>query len=147
MYSSGTMKYALAALVNLLTLVVGITIGVLLAPHMEKHVQAVGVDPQSPSSTQLTGPNNVEKITPGITTGTLGAYLVLAHHVQSDELVVSGLDLVKLEQGELNLLASIPGVLPGSVQRIVEDARNTHLYQVAGPPQPQPAQPAKPPAK
>ena len=39
-YPSWTMKYALTTLANLLTLVVGITIGLLLAPHIEKSVHA-----------------------------------------------------------------------------------------------------------
>lgn len=135
-YPSWTMKNALVALVNLATLLVGITIGIMLAPHLEKSVQAVGAVQQS---VPTASPNGLEQITPTMTAGSVGAYLLLAHHIQSDELVVGGLDMVKLQQGELNLLARTLGINPQDVQNIVNDAKDTHLYQVTPPKQPQPA--------
>jgi hypothetical protein len=141
-YPSWIMRYAITTLANMLVLAFGITIGVFLAPHIEKRVQASG-DPQSTvaSSAQSTPQSSggPELIQPGMTTGSFGAYLILAHHVQSDELVVNGLDILKLEQGELNLLNQIA---PGRVQSIVDEAKNgTHLYQV-GTPKPTPPVPA-----
>jgi hypothetical protein len=145
MYRMETMKYTLGALVNLFTLAAGITIGILLAPHLEKTVQATSADSQSsPANAAQPTSNTPEQITPGLTTGSMGTYLLLAHHVQSDELVVNGIDILKLEQGEINLLSTLPGVFPGSVQKIVDDARNTHLYQVASP---KPAVPPTPAPK
>ena len=146
-YPFGTMKYALASFANLLTLVIGITIGIMLAPHFERPAQAVSTESQAaPSATtaQAPPPSNIEQVSPTMTAGSIGSYLVLAHHVQSDELVVNGLDMMKLQQGELNLLSKIPGVYSWELSGIIKDARDTHLYQVASPKQPQPT---NPPAK
>jgi hypothetical protein len=146
-YSSWTMKYALVSFANLLTLAVGMTIGVVLAPHFEKQVQAVSADPQSSPSTSTTttaAASGPEQISPTMTAGSIGAYLLLAHHVQSDELVVNGVDILKLEQGEINLLSKVPGVYPWQIQSVISDAQNTHLYQVAAP---TPPAAAKPPSK
>jgi len=136
-YSSGTMRYATTTFANLAVLLVGITIGVVLAPHIEKHAEAAGVQEQQ--ATPVPPSSGPEQIQPTMTAGSVGAYLLLAHHVQSDELVVNGIDILKLEQGELNLLAKIPGVYPWQVQGIIDDAKkDVHLYQVvsAKPPQP-----------
>jgi hypothetical protein len=151
-YPSATMKYALASLANLATLAIGITIGIMLAPHLEKPASARAEPSQvQPSSGGLGAPTGFtatvvvpEQVQPQMTTGTIGSYLLLAHHVQTDELVVNGLDVVKLEQGELNLMARTLGFNRQDVQNIVDQARTTQLYQVA--PQKQPA-PANTPQK
>jgi hypothetical protein len=64
------MKYTLAAFVNLLTLAVGIAIGILLAPRLERPVHA-NADPQAaqvnqspPSTAEPAGPIQVQ---PGMT--------------------------------------------------------------------------------
>ena len=142
MYPSWTMKNALVSLVNLLTLLVGIAIGILLAPHIEKPASALSQAPSVPSDLSGQPVTDVEQIQPSMTVGTLGAYRLLTHHIQSDELVVNGIDLLKLQEGELNLLARTLGVNPQDVQNVVNQARNTHLYQVGTP-----GQIAKPPAK
>jgi len=140
-YSSWTMKNALASLVNLVTLLIGIAIGIMLAPHLEKPVKAVSAEPQASPANPSQGavPSNIEQIQPAISAGSSGFYLLLAHHIQADELVVNGVDLIKLEQGELNLLSRTLGVNPQDVQNIVNQAKDTHLYQVATPKQPPPA--------
>ena len=131
-YSSGTMRYALTTFANLAVLLVGITIGVILAPHVEKHAQAAEGQTQTPAAPAVNN-SSPEQVQPQMTIGTIGAYIVLSHHVQSDEMVVNGIDILKLEQGELNLLSRIPGVYPWEVQGIVDNAKATHLYQVASP--------------
>ncbi|MGA8090097.1 MAG: hypothetical protein WCA10_22695 [Terracidiphilus sp.] len=136
-YPSWTMKNALASLINLLTLLIGITIGIILAPHLERPAHALGAEPQVALST--TPPSGPEQITPQISAGNAAVYLFLAHHIQSDELVVNGIDMLKLQQGEVNLLSRIPGVNPLELQGIVNSAKDTHLYQVA--PQPKSQQP------
>jgi hypothetical protein len=128
------MEYTLAAFVNLLTLAVGIAIGILLAPRLERSVHA-NVDPQAAQQANQSPPPTAEpagpiQVQPGMTIGTIGAYQILSHHIQSDELVVNGIDLLKLEQGEFNLLSSL-GVPTSKLDQIVADARKTQLYQVA----------------
>jgi len=63
-----------------------------------------------------------------MTGGSVGVYLVLAHHVQSDELVVNGYDLLKLQQGEINLLSRF--VPAAEISNMVNSARATELYTV-----------------
>jgi hypothetical protein len=143
-YPSWTMRYALTSFANLLILLVGITIGVLLAPHIEQHAQAANTDPQTTPAASLSTKEGIEQVQPSMQAGTVGFYLLLAHHTQTDELVVNGIDLLKLEQGELNLLSRIPGVYPGQIQAIVDDAKkDTHLYQVSTPKPPVPLAPIK----
>jgi hypothetical protein len=141
MYRMWTMRYALTTFANLVVLAVGIMIGVYMSPHLESRVQASS-DPQTTPVVPTPAGNTPEQITPGVTTGTFGAYLVLAHHVQSDEMVVNGLDLLKLHEGELNLLSKTLGVTQQDVQNVVNNARDTHIYQIATPkPQSTPAPP------
>ena len=139
----------LASFANLLTLAIGIAIGLMLAPRVEKtaHAQVSNAQsvPPAPTPQSSLGTTSPEQVQPAISAGSMGAFLLLAHHVQSDELVVNGIDMLKLQQGELNLLATIPGVMPQSIQKIVDDAKNTHLYQVASPKPPAQAQPAAKP--
>ena len=157
MYPSWIMKNALVSLVNLVTLLIGIGIGVMLAPHFEKGARAATGIGQSPPASTLPqsanipvsplAPSGVEQISPGLTVGSVGVYLLLSHHVQSDELVVNGIDLLKLHEGELGLLSRIPGVSPLELQGIVNSARDTHLYQVARPKPSQQSQPGNTPKK
>jgi hypothetical protein len=115
-YSSWTMRYALASFLNLLILGVGIAIGFMLAPHLEKPVQAT-VEPQAavsqptPQAAPTSGEPKITTVSPSLNTGTVGIYLVLAHHVQSDELVVNGYDILRLQNEELSLLSRfVPAV-------------------------------------
>jgi hypothetical protein len=69
------------------------------------------------------------KVQPQMTAGTVAIFLTLSHHIQSDELVVNGFDMLKLQQNELNLLARFVPVK--DVQAAIEDSRASQLYQVA----------------
>ena len=147
------MKNALASLVNLVTLLIGITIGIMLAPHLEKQASAVSAPPaQVPPSSNPTGvpppqppgmfsAATAEPIQPTMTVGSIGSYLVLAHHVQADELVVGQFNLLKLQNAELQLLARF--VPPSDIQAAVNSAREDRVYQVAPPSQPSSAPPKK----
>ena len=148
MYDSGIMKYALASLANLITLGVGISIGLILAPHFEKRVRAEATDfgqsPQAGTSAPVPtqSPQKITPVNPVMTAGSVGVYLVLSHHVQSDELVVNGYDMLKLQNGELQLLSRF--VPASEIQKIVEDSKTNELFTVAQPPQPA-ANPQTPP--
>jgi hypothetical protein len=145
MYPSGTMKNSLVSLVNLLTLLVGVGIGLLLAPHVEKPVQAVGSGSAADGGQTANQSSSPEYIN-GVNLGgpAVGTYLLLTHHIQTDELVVNGLDILKLNQGELNLLSRIPGVTAGDMQTVVNDAKNVHLYRFGTDPKAATVPPAKP---
>lgn len=73
-----------------------------------------------------------------MTAGTIGIYLILAHHIQSDQLVVNGYDLLKLQNAELTLLSRF--VPASEIAKAVNDARVPEVYQVQNPtPAPVPA--------
>lgn len=131
------MKYALVSAINLAILLVGIAIGIVLSPHLEKPVAA-----QAPVATQTPAPPTsgaTKKVEPQMSAGTVGVYLFLAHHIQSDELVVNGIDLLKLHQGEVNLLQKF--VPASDINKIITDAKvsESDLYQVVTPGQSTPA--------
>ncbi len=138
---SAIVRYAVISAINLAILLVGIAIGVMLAPHIERTVnanpaaQAQTGAPSQPATTALTsGP---QKVQANMTAGTVGFYLLLAHHVQSDELVVNGIDLLKLHQAEINMLGRF--VPPQEISRAISESKvpESALYQVApGPPNP-----------
>lgn len=148
-YVIGSMKYSFVAFINFVTLATGIAIGLIIAPRVEKTVRAKVEGVQSAPSSTPTVPNEgtqvaagapkVTPITPMMTGGSIGVYLVLAHHVQSDELVVNGYDMLKLQQGELNLLSRF--VPPAEISKIVDNAKATEIYTVKTPASTQPVKP------
>src|SRR4051794_30400232 len=104
---SPIVRYTIASAINLAILTLGVVVGVFIAPHFTKtasanpisETQAASVQNQAPSPipTPASSGPKITTVQPGMTTGTVGIYLILAHHVQSDELVVNGYDLLKLQ--------------------------------------------------
>jgi hypothetical protein len=83
----------------------------------------------------------VEEITPTMTAGSIGGYLVLAHTMQSDEAVVGGLDLLKLHLNTLNYLSRQLGANQIELQNIVSNSRAEKVYTIKSPQPPQNPQP------
>ena len=131
-------KYAIVSAINLAILLVGIAIGVMLAPRIEKKASADD-DHQAATQQRPVPPNDTvtavktTAVQPSLTTGTVGIYLVLSHHIQSDELVVNGYDLLKLQNGELQLLSRF--VPPAEIQKMVNDSKASELFTVSQPAQ------------
>jgi hypothetical protein len=108
------MKHAAAAAVNLLTLFVGISIGLLLA-HYEPGRAFAQPTPQQ-----------FEEITPGLTSGTAAFGTLLAGRIAADEMTVRGIDLVKLHENTLGLLASKHSLFTQlEVQGVIEKSKAT----------------------
>lgn len=131
-------KYAAVSAINLAILLVGVAIGVLLIPHIEQTASAsrplepqYAAIPQTPVAPAPASPK-ITVVTPTMSAGTIGIYLVLSHHIQSDELVVNGIDILKLNQEELNLLSKF--VSPQQIGDAINRSRATELYQVGNPP-------------
>ena len=63
--------------------------------------------------------------------GSIGVYLLLSHHIQTDELVANGIDLLKLHQAEINLLSRF--VPASEITNAINEARvpEDQQYQVA----------------
>lgn len=118
----------LGGLLNSATLLIGLVIGFFYGTSYSTRVHA------------QTSPH-VQEISPGVTTGTFGAGLILAHEIQSDSLVVNGYDLLKIHQNTLNYLATQSGANPGALQGIISSSRADKLYTVKPPGGPEPPKP------
>jgi hypothetical protein len=119
-------------LATLATLAVGIAIGFACGTlyHPYQEVRAQAVPPPTPSFTD---------VTPGITVGSMGTNLLLAHEIAADSLVVNGYDMLKLQQGLINYMASRPLAETADFQNIINSSRATTVYRYK-PPTPPPAQ-------
>jgi hypothetical protein len=125
-------QYATVSAINLSFLILGFVLGHEF--YMPK-VQA-----QSPPQTVLGAAPQVVPVSPGVTTGSFGAGLILAHEIQSDSLVVNGYDLLKLHQNTLNYLGTLLGANSVAIQTLIENSKATKLYTIK-PPTPAPAIP------
>jgi hypothetical protein len=127
-------------LATLATLAVGITIGFVCGTlyHPRQEVRAQAVVPPAP---------NIQDVTPIMTVGSMGTNLILAHEIATDDIVVNGYDLLKLQQGVINYLAARPLAEAADFQNIINASRATTIYrlksQTPPPVQNQPAVPEK----
>lgn len=125
-------------IVSLLTLSVGIAIGfgmgVLYRP--QQAVQA-----QSAPATQPA----IRDVTPGVTMGSIGTNLILAHEVAADSVVVNGFDIMLMQQNILNYLGSRPYNERADIQNIINASRAATVYRLKNPsPPPVPSTEKKP---
>jgi hypothetical protein len=88
---------------HLVMLLVGILVGVLL-PELPRVIA------QQQSSAKEPPKAAVEEITPGITAPSAAFGTLLAGRIAGDEITSRGIDLVKLHENTLNLLARKPGL-------------------------------------
>jgi hypothetical protein len=131
-------EFNLGNLVNLITLVIGLSIGFVAGMSYQPHakVQAQAVSPPTP---------DYQDVTPNMTIGSIGTNLLMAHEVDTDQLVINGYDVMKLQQGVINYLANRLGAESADFQNIVNSARPSTLHRLklqAAPGQP----PTVPPA-
>jgi len=141
---SAIVRYAVISAINLAILLVGIAIGVTMAPRIEPSASAASGQQVGSAATQTPSAGGVKltPVQPGMQVGTVAAYLSLAHHIQSDELVVNGINLLQLHQEEINLLAKF--VPQQEINNAIARSKATELYTVATPKPatPTPAAPA-----
>ncbi|HEX4065102.1 MAG TPA: hypothetical protein VHZ09_03685 [Acidobacteriaceae bacterium] len=102
-YPSWTMKYALTTLANLLLLLVGVTIGLLLAPKLEKRVSAQAEPAASTVAPTCVSSATVECLTPIMTVGSAGIGKLLSNQIAADRLTVNGYDLLKLDNNIISV--------------------------------------------
>ena len=118
----------LTTALNIFTLFVGITIGLLIRPYFSAAVQAQQPAPET----------KLEEIQPGITVGSAGIGILLSNQVEADRLVVNGIDIVKLNEGILNYLATRPTAERADLQKIIDSSKPAIFYRMK---QPTPAKP------
>lgn len=113
---------------SLATLAVGMTIGFVMGSvyRPQQSVQAQAVIPPTPS---------VQEVSPGVTTGTFGANLILAHQIATDGLIVNGFDIMKMQSAILEYLATRPLAEQADVQNIVNKSRASTIYRIKQPQQ------------
>jgi hypothetical protein len=102
-------------------LAVGFAVGVMYHPQQEVQAQSVATPASSP---------NIQEVSPGVTTGTFGANLILAHEVATDRLIINGFDLMKMESNILNYLASRPLAESADIQNIVNRSQADTVYKL-----------------
>ena len=107
----------LGSFLNSATLLIGLLTGFFLGTSYSGRVHA------------QTAPQ-LQEITPGITSGSFGAALVLAHEIQSDSLVVNGYDLLKMHQNTLNYLSRQLGANAADLQSVINNSKADKLYTI-----------------
>ena len=128
------LKYLLKTLGQSILLAVGVIIGVLIAPKLERGVQAQ----QAAAPAQPNGPRIIT-LQSYSTSGAMGANVLLAHNLQADIAVVNGYDIMKINQQILNYLAQLPSADQRALSAIVANSRAEEIYQLphqSGPPTP-----------
>ncbi len=111
------------ATVNFATLLIGILIGYLI-PQLPR----VFAQPAKPE---------IEEIAPFMTTASAAFGTLLAGRIATDEIAVRGLDLVKLHENTLNLLASKPGLFSqAEIQAVIDKSRAKTILRMKEPAKP-----------
>ena len=126
----------LGKLVSLAILAVGLAIG---------FAGGVMYRPQQVQAQAATPSPNIQEVSPGVTTGTFGANLILAHEVATDRVIINGYDLMKMQQNILNYLASRPFAEKADIENIIKSSQADTVYRLkqSTPPPSAPAAPEK----
>jgi hypothetical protein len=127
----------IGSLINLVTLVIGLTVGFLLGNISRTDVRAQAVSAPVPQ---------IEDVAPTMTVGSLGTNLALAHEVDADKIVVNGIDLLRFDQNVIEYLSRRPGAESADLQNLVNASRATVIHRITAPKTPSPIQPATPPS-
>ena len=77
----------------------------------------------------------VEEITPTMTVGSAGIGTVLAGRIATDQIMVRGIDLIKLHENTLNLLREKGIVSLSDLNRIVDNSRPEKVLRMKAPEQ------------
>jgi len=110
----------IGGLLNLVTLVIGLAIGFIFGTSYSGRVYAQANQ-------------KIEEITPGVTTGSFAAALILAHEINADSVVVQGFDILKLHQNTLNYLSRQPLANQVEIQRIIDESKAEKVYHMKAP--------------
>ncbi len=146
MYCMGTMKYALTTLANLVTLLVGISIGLMLAPKIERRVFAQQTPAAAPAPTPSCVSNEtVECVTPIMTVGSAGIGRLLSNQISADHISINGYDLLKLDNNIINVFIQTHVLTLDQAKSLIEAslADKQLRYQPPAPPPTAPTEPAK----
>ncbi len=111
--------WTLATVVNFCTLLVGLTIGFLLGTW---HSETNSVHAQQKQG--------IEEITPIMTVGSAGIGTILAGRIATDQIMVQGIDLIKLYENTLNLLREKGVVTALELNAVVQRSRPEKILRM-----------------
>jgi hypothetical protein len=134
------MKNAIGSAITLVTLIVGISIGLMLSPRLEHVVSA-----QKPAPTPIcTSTADIECVSPIMTVGSAGIGTLLSNRISTDQLTVNGYDILKLQNNLLNTLQQTRTITAEQAQAIARDSHPDKQLRYQPPtPAPTPAPPTK----
>lgn len=118
---------AIGVTINFVTLLIGLTIGFLAGTSnaSERVVLA--------QSTGAQDKQEIEEISPGLTTGTIGVHTLLASRIATDSIMVKGIDLIKLHENTLNLLLRRNYVTISELNTVLEQSRAKTILKMKVP--------------
>jgi hypothetical protein len=131
-------KYAANSALQLLTLFVGIGIGLLISPQLHSvvnaHTESGQAVDQSPAPASDSADSYKPKpVAPTITAPSLGANLILVHQLEADKAIVNGYDLLKIDEGIINYLASQPLANQITLHTIASSSRSADIHTIVLP--------------
>jgi hypothetical protein len=115
----------------LVTLFVGIGIGILISPRLSEHVEAQAQAP-TPAGASDTAPATIP-LTNYMSSPALVSNVVLAHELEADHAVVNGYDLLLLDQNIINYLAKLPVGNGAELTMIGDRSKATTRYTLPPP--------------
>jgi hypothetical protein len=119
------LKYLLKTLGQSVLLACGVVIGILIAPRVERGVQAQ----QTAPPVQPSGPRIIT-LQSYSTSGAMGANVLLVHNLQADIAVVNGYDIMKINQQIIDYLAHLPLADQRALSAIVSNSKAEEIYQL-----------------
>jgi hypothetical protein len=126
----------IATSLNVFTLLIGISVGLLLRPSLDGVHAQVFQPQQAPVQ-------RIEEIEPVFTAGSGGIGILLSNRVETDSLVVNGYDVMKLNEGLINYLATRPTAERADLENIIKRSKAEVFYKIKQPAPPKPAAPDK----
>ena|ERR1700693_2758929 len=124
--------YLKVSIINLTFLLVGVLIGATVVSFMFFTGTAHAQGPPAKMDTggkaaqvpALCDESRFECVTPLITAGVGGFNQLLAHQFATDQIMVQGIDLLKLHENTLNLIRSKnPAISLQDIQKVVDDSK------------------------
>jgi hypothetical protein len=121
--------YLKVSIINLAFLLVGVLIGATVVSFMfftgTAHAQGppAKMDTKAAAASPLCDSSRFECLSPDMTARVIGINQLLANQIAADQIMVQGIDLIKVHENTLNLL-KLKGIASlAEIQKVIDDAR------------------------
>ncbi len=118
------MNRTLNSLLQLVTLFVGIGIGVMIAPRFDHKVNAQ----TAPATNTPSDGVNVITLQSYSSGPAMAANVVLAGELQADHATVNGYDILKIDEGIINYLGNLPVSNRSALESIITNSKSKVRY-------------------